>query len=87
MDAAKGDNAQRDVDSVLKLDPTNASALTLRGQIHIAAGRVEQAEADFKTVLATNPNQRESDESITLKGIEITAISRSPDLKLDRFIE
>ena len=50
--------AQRDVDSALQRQSGNVDAIALRGQIHMAAGRTEEAMSDFNQVLVAKPDHK-----------------------------
>ena len=49
---------QRDVDSALQRQSGNADAIALRGQIHMAAGRIDEAMSDFNQVLVAKPDHK-----------------------------
>lgn len=62
---ANADGAIADLSFALQLDPTRAIQLILeRARIQEAAGKREQAAADFKRVLQINPRIEEAKQAV-----------------------
>jgi len=62
---ANADGAVADLSIAAQLDPTHAGLIvTERARVQEAAGRREQALADYKRVLALNPRQEEARQAV-----------------------
>ncbi|XP_075896256.1 dnaJ homolog subfamily C [Nelusetta ayraudi] len=59
----KSKSALPDLGKVIELKPDFTSAQLQRGNIYLKQGRLDEAESDFKSVLKSNPSQKEQAEA------------------------